>query len=112
MAGGKPVWKLEQLWPADWKNRENFKPMIWKGTGWSAKEGEFGGQPGAQMKDGVLDFGTRAPHGPDNDRHLRTAGLSFVAPKGGSYSLHGSAESRMWDSTHKPVLLLLHHSQP
>ena len=110
MAGGKPVWKLEQLWPADWKNRENFKPMIWKGTGWSAKEGEFGGQPGAQMKDGVLDFGTRAPHGPDNDRHLRTAGLSFVAPKGGSYSLHGSAECRMWDSNNKTTLHLLKKS--
>ncbi len=110
MAGGKPVWKLEQLWPADWKKRENFKPMIWKGTGWSAKEGEFGGQPGAQMKDGTLDFGTRAPHGPDNDRHLRTAGLSFVAPKGGSYRLHGTAECRMWDSNNKTTLHLLKKS--
>ncbi|MCW1925029.1 hypothetical protein OKA05_20885 [Luteolibacter arcticus] len=107
MAEGKPLWKLEQLWPADMRKPENFKPMVWTGTDWNVKEGGFGGQPGANLKDGALLFGTRAPHGPDNDRHLRTAGLTFVAPQAGVYQLHGKATSRMWDSENKTTLHLL-----
>jgi len=106
-AGGKPVWKLEQLWPDDWKKRENFRPMTWTGTDWNVKEGGFGGQPGASLKDGALDLSTRAPHGTDGDRHLRTAGLTFVAPQNGTYFLHGSAITRMWDSKNKTVLKIL-----
>ncbi|MEO7318714.1 MAG: cellulase family glycosylhydrolase, partial [Chthoniobacteraceae bacterium] len=107
LADGKPIWKLEQLWPADWKKRENFRPMTWTGTDWNVKEGGFGGQPGAALKDGTLNFGTRAPHGPENDRHLRTAGLTFVAPKAGTYTLHGTVSCRMWDSKNKTTLHLL-----
>jgi hypothetical protein len=107
MANGKPIWKLEQLWPADWKQPGNFKPMIWTGTDWNVKEGGFGGQPGATLKDGALGFGTRAPHGPDNDRHLRTAGLTFVAPAAGNYALHGKVTCNMWDSKNETTLFLL-----
>ena len=108
LANGQPIWKLEQLWPADWKKRENFKPMTWTGTDWNVKEGGFGGQPGANLKDGTLTFGTRAPHGAvENDRHLRTAGLTFVAPQAGTYALHGTAAGRMWDSKNKTTLHLL-----
>ncbi len=107
-ANGKPIWKLEQLWPADWQKRTNFKPMLWTGTDWNVKEGGFGGQPGAHLKDGTLGFGTRASHGPtENDRHLRTAGLTFVAPQAGTYALHGLAACRMWDGNNKTTLHLL-----
>ena len=109
-AEGKPIWKLEQLWPADWKKRENFRPMVWTGTDWNVKDGGFGGQPGASLKDGALGFGTRAPHGPDSDRHLRTAGLTFIAPKAGTYALHGTVSARMWDSNNKTTLLVLKKS--
>ncbi len=101
LANGKPIWKLEQLWPADWKKRENFRPMTWTGTEWNVQEGGFGGQPSANLKDGALALSTRAPHGPDNDRHLRTAGLTFVVPSAGTYALHGSVWSRSWDSKNK-----------
>ncbi|MEO5917809.1 MAG: hypothetical protein ABIS50_26490 [Luteolibacter sp.] len=110
LADGKPVWKLEQLWPADWTKRENFKPMVWTGTDWNVKEGGFGGQPGAGLKDGTLTFGTRAPHGPDNDRHFRTAGLTFVAPKTGVYQLHGRVTAHMWDSQNATTLFILKKS--
>ena len=108
LADGKPVWKLEQLWPDDWKQRANFKPMTWTGTDWNVKEGGFGGQPGAAMKDGALTFGTRAPHGAkEDDRHLRTAGLTFIAPRAGTYALHGTAAAHMWDSKNKTTLHFL-----
>ncbi len=107
LASGQPIWKLEQLWPDDWKKSENFRPMTWNGTDWNVKEGGFGGQPGANLKDGTLSFGTRAPHGKDNDRHLRTAGLTFIAPRAGTYRLHGTVSARMWDSGNKTTLHLL-----
>ena len=110
LANGKPIWKLEQLWPDDLNNRENFKPMTWTGTDWNVKEGGFGGQPGANLKDGTLTFGTRASHGPDHDRHLRTAGLTFVAPQAGTYALHGSAATKMWDGKNNTILHLLKKS--
>lgn len=108
MADGKPVWRLEQLWPADWKSRENFRPMVWTGTDWNVKEGGFGGQPGAKLVDGALSFGTRAPHGAkENERFLRTAGLTFIAPKAGRFSLAGTASAKMWDSKNNTKLHLL-----
>ena len=108
LANGQPIWKLEQLWPADWKQRTNFQPMVWTGTDWNVKAGGFGGQPGANLKDGRLTFGTRAAHGTeDNDRHLRTAGLTFVAPQAGTYALHGTVACRMWDSKNRTTLHFL-----
>ncbi len=107
IAAGKPVWKLEQLWPDDMTNAGNFKPMVWTGTDWNVKEGGFGGQPGASLKNGTLNLGTRAPHGAGNDLHLRTAGLTFVAPRAGYYSIHGAAACNMWDSKNKTSLYIL-----
>lgn len=102
---GKPVWKLEQLWPPDWKKKENFRPMVWTGTDWNVADGGFGGQPGAALKDGALVLGTRAPHG--SPPAWRVCGLTFVAPKAGTYTLSGTARCRMWDSENKTTLLLL-----
>ena len=112
LADGKPVWKLEQLWPADWKKPENFQPMIWTGTDWNVKEGGFGGQPGASLKDTTLTLGTRAPHGPaENDRHERTAALVFVAPQTGNYQLQGTLATHMWDSKNSTKLQVLKKSR-
>ncbi len=108
MADNKPVWKLEQLWPPDWKKRENFRPMIWTGIAWNVKEGGFGGQPAASLNGRTLTFGTRAPHGKPMAR--RTAGLTFVAPKDGTYRFSGTAATRIWDGKNKTVLRLLHKS--
>ncbi len=105
-ADGRPVWKLEQLWPPDWKKRENFRPMVWTGTGWNVKDGGFGGQPGAALRDRALVLGTRAPHG--QPPQWRVCGLTFVAPKDGTYALAGSVECRIWDGKNKTTLRLLH----
>jgi hypothetical protein len=106
LSDGKPVWKLEQLWPADWKVRGNFRPMVWTGTDWNVKEGGFGGQPGARLDGRALDFGTRAPHG--KPMALRTAGLTFVAPEAGTYTLAGTVECRLWDGKQKTRVHVLH----
>ncbi len=104
LCNGKPVWKLEQVWPADPTQRENYRPMTWTGVEWNVKEGGMGGQPEATMKDGVLTLKTRAEHG--EPRRPRWAGLVFVAPKGGVYSLHGKADAHIWDGANKTQLVL------
>jgi len=108
LADGKSIWKLEQVWPPDWKKPENFRPMMWTGTDWNVKDGGFGGQPGAALDGRVLNFGTRAAHGTPPQR--RMAGLSFVAPQAGTYQLSGTAECHIWDGQSKTILRLLHKS--
>ena len=109
-AGGKPVWKLEQLLPADYRKPENYRPMVWTGTDWNVDKGGLGGQPSAQLKDGTLSIATRAAHGPENERFPRTAALVFVAPGDGGYALHGTLACRMWDGTNSTKLLVLKRS--
>jgi hypothetical protein len=95
LADGKPIWRLRQIWPADPLEPANWKPMVWTGTDWNVREGGFGGQPGAVLKDGVLAFGTRAPHG--QPMALRTAGLVFAAAEAGAYELSAGLGTRIWD---------------
>jgi hypothetical protein len=105
-AEGKPVWKLEQIWPPDPKKPSNYRPMVWTGTDWNVKEGGFGGQPGARLDGRALNLATRAPHG--NPPQWRVAALTFVAPQSGTYSLGGTAECRIWDGKNKTTLRLFH----
>lgn len=109
-AGGKPVWKLQQLLPTDYRKPENYRPMVWTGTDWNVDKGGFGGQPAVHLKDGTLTFATRAAHGPENDRYPRAAALVFVAPRNGLYALHGALGCRMWDGTNSTTLLVLKRS--
>ncbi len=95
LADGKPIWQLEQIWPADFDSEENFQPMVWDGTGWNVKNNDFGGQPGIYLKDGKLTIATRAAHG--EPARPRIAALTFVAPADGNYTLTGSAANRMWE---------------
>jgi hypothetical protein len=106
LAGTQPIWRLDQLWPTDASKPANYKPMIWTGTDWNVGEGGFGGQPGARVKDGTLTFGIRAPHG--QPMAERVAGVTFIAPKAGQFSLSGSVDLRNWDGTNPVDLALLH----
>ena len=105
LAGGRPIWKLEQLWPPDWKQAGNYRPMIWTGTDWNVQDGGMGGQPGASMKDNTLDLATRAPHGTPQAR--RWCGLTFIAPQSGTFAVSGTAETRIWDGKNKTRLLFV-----
>ncbi len=104
-AGGRPIWRLEQIWPPDWTKKENFRHMVWTGTDWNVKEGGFGGQPGAALQDSALVLSTRAPHG--RPPQARLCGLTFTAPRDGAYALSGTAECRIWDGKNRTTLRLL-----
>ena len=102
---GKPVWKLEQIWPPDPRKPQNYRAMTWNGTAWNVSEGGMGGQPGAGLKDGALKLETRAAHGTPPQR--RYCALVFVAPQTASYKIYGTVSSRIWDGKNKTTLRLL-----
>jgi hypothetical protein len=95
LAEGKPLWKLEQVWPADTKLAANFRPMTWTGSEWGVKEGGFGGQPTAVLQENRLELATRAPHG--TPQAPRWTALTFVAPKSAEYLVQGNVKSVIWD---------------
>lgn len=103
---GKPVWKLEQIWPPDPLKRESYRPMVWNGTDWHVAEGGFGGQPTAVRKDQALQLNTRAPHG-QPQAQARLCSLAFVAPAKGRYVLGGTVDFRMWEGRNRLALRLL-----
>lgn len=52
--------------------------------------------------------GESVPHcARENERFLRTAGLTFVAPQAGTFALHGKASAHLWESKNKTTLHLL-----
>jgi hypothetical protein len=104
-ANGEPVWRLVQVWPPETGRAENFRAMTWTGTAWNVSEGGFGGQPGAELKDGALLLSTRAAHG--NPPQRRLCGLTFVVPADGKWTLRGTASSKIWDGKNTTKLRLL-----
>lgn len=105
MADGRPVWRLEQVWPPDPSKTANYRPMVWNGTTWRVAEGDFGGQPAITRKDDTLNIATRAPHG--KPPQWRTAALVFVPPAPGTYVLHGRVEARLWENGKAKTTLLM-----
>ena len=94
---GKPVWRLDQLWPDDPIMAANYLPLIWIGANWGVKEHGQGGQPAVVVSDGVFEAAVRGPWaGPDMD-HQRVAGLVFAAPRSGVFRVTGSAKAKPWE---------------
>ena len=98
---GKSVWRLDQLWPTDPIIAANYRPLIWTGSRWSAKEHGQGGQPNATVSDGTFSVGVRGPWGGKGMGHQKTAGLVFVVPKSGVYRVKGVAHSTPWEGRAK-----------
>ena len=49
MADGKPVWRLDQVWPPQPETEANYRPMVWRGGWWVPTANSFGDQPKAEM---------------------------------------------------------------
>jgi hypothetical protein len=109
MADGKPIWRLDQIWPADPTQSTNFRPLVWRDNWWRVTDNEFGGQPKAELKDNAVRLEFRAAHG--QPPAPRLCGLVFIAPQAGAVSVRGSAELRMWDGKNPVRLNVLHKTK-
>jgi len=98
---GKPIWRLDQLWPDDPIMASNYRPLTWTGGRWSVKEHGQGGQPNVTVGDGAFKAGVRGAWGGKGMNHQKTAGLVFIAPQAGVYRVKGVARSKPWEGRAK-----------
>lgn len=94
---GKPVWRLDQVWPDDPSRAKNYLPMKWNGQRWAAVGGEQGGQPSVSIIDGRVQLGTSAPW--TGNQGQKIAALVFLVPRTGKYTVRGSVISKPWTGT-------------
>ncbi|BCM88275.1 hypothetical protein IAD21_00102 [Abditibacteriota bacterium] len=109
MANGRPVWRLDQIWPPDGSRFESHRPLVWRDRIWQTSADSFGGQPAAEPGDNALPITFRAPHG--DPPVARLASLSFIAPQSGTYRLHGNVELHLWDGDVRVRLQILRRSR-
>lgn len=106
LAEGKPVWRIDQVWPDDPMMAEDYRPMPWSGTAWYPAEHAAGGQPEASIESGALRLAVRGPWGGGGDNgKARIAGLVFIAPEPGVYTVAGQAHSKKWTGGAKAFTL-------
>ena len=94
LAEGKPVWRIDQIWPDDPIFTANYVPMIWAGTEWVAEKNGAGGQPQAHIEAGKFLIAARGSW--SGQEGQRVAALIFIAPKSGVYTISGVAYSDPW----------------
>ena len=100
---GKPVWRLDQIWPDDPAMVGNYIPLRWNGTEWIPGEHAAGGQPAIRVADGDIDIAVRGSW--TGDEGQRIAGLVFIAPASGTWHLTGKASSSPWEGGAKTYQL-------
>lgn len=106
LAYGKPIWKLEQVWPPDPVKKANYRPLVWRDAWWRVTDGEFGGQPKAEKKDDGLRMEFRGAHGQPMAERLCC--LCFIAPETATYTIAGNASLKIWEGD-MPVKLAIMH---
>jgi len=109
MADGKPVWRLDQVWPPKPEDAASYRQMVWRNGWWVPVSDSFGDQPKAEMKDGGIRLEFRAQHG--EPRAERICGLVFLVPSDGTYRVTGSAQMRLWDGNNPVRLTFLHKTR-
>lgn len=104
MSGGKPIWRVDRLFPADAIMPANYKPMTWGNQRWQAPDHNHGGHPSLELKDGVLRMGTMGPWSGEFNYKKQTA-LSFIVPESGNYRIRLTAKSNPWGGTKADAFL-------
>lgn len=94
LSGGKPIWRIDQIWPEAPIFTANYVPMVWAGTEWIAEKNGAGGQPQAHIEAGKFLIGARGSW--SGQEGQRVAALIFIAPKSGVYKISGVAFSDPW----------------
>lgn len=111
MQAGKPLWQLNHIWPDDWKDATNYKPLLWVRGRWGLprkSDGEHMDRPEASVSGGTVLLGAFASHwGAPTPFSNKTAALVFIAPIDGAYSMNCVASAASWTGTGSVHLFVL-----
>ncbi len=112
LVAGKPRWRLDQVFPPDPENGDNYKPMLWdKGRGhWFNEPGSQGGQPDIWIDKGVVAMGVRARGGGNVD-FVKGGALVFMAPAAGRYDVASDIDVHRWEGGATTQLKLMRRSR-
>ena len=112
-AAGRPVWRVDQLWPAEFIIAANYKPLVWSGTEWVPTTHGHGGQPALRIADGAFQAAVRGVWGGVDGEQQRTGALVFIPPKSGTYRVRGTARCKPWEggAASYPLVLLKKDTQ-
>mgnify|MGYP000415727286 CR=1 FL=1 len=91
---GKPLWRLERVWPDDPMKTAHYVLLPWAGREWKDPQNNHGGQPGASVHRDGIGLGSRA--GWTNTPAQKLAALTFVAPQGGTFAVEGTLNADIW----------------
>ena len=99
------MWRLDQIWPDDPLNHDNYKPLLWAGDHWDGAY-DFGGQPGAKDEAGKITLGVRGGWGGGGTQPGgKLAVLVFLAPAKAHYTVTGTVRSGVWQGDGAVVTL-------
>ncbi len=93
---GRPVWRIDRLYPNDRIMPNHYTPMVWGNQCWIAPDHTHGGHPSATVKDGIIRFGAMGPWNGNDTNFKKQGALVFIVPDTGLYHLQATASSQPW----------------
>jgi hypothetical protein len=93
-ADGKPVWRIDCIYPDKHHLVENYAPAPWDGTAWHPTEHQQGGQPSVKIENGNARLSVAGPW--QNNEFQKIAAVVFLVPKDGTYRVQAKAHSKPW----------------
>ncbi len=103
LSDGKPVWRLDRVYPDDPLMSANYEPLPWDGTRWIPASHQHGGNPKAKIESGNLSLGAMGKW--KNLEYQKIAGIVFIAPESGMYRVKGRASGKPWTGGAKTYTL-------
>ena len=93
-ADGKPIWRIDRVYPDQYILAENYSSAPWDGTSWHPTDHEQGGQPSVRVENGTAKISVGGPW--QNNEFQKIAGLVFITPQDGIYWVRATANSKPW----------------
>ncbi len=107
LQNGKPVWRIDQIWPDDILTAANYSPMSWTPDGWTGFAQKFGASV-AKIESRKATIGLRSAWGPDGqEAGSKLGALVFIAPTDGTYTLTATARATYWKGENGVTLEIL-----
>lgn len=108
---GKPVWRLDHIWPDDWRDIRNYKPLVWMKGRWGLMrraDGEHMSRPQVQISHGDAILNVFASRwGGIEPFSNKAPALVFIAPATGAYIINAVADAKTESGAGSVRLLLL-----